>query len=200
MATAEFRGLDYKFHWIIPASLDKKALQKLASRAEGKSLSWARLKRKDWVSLLKMDTILSRRSTMSRNFTLFALLAMFFAIGCEGTGVGDPCSPESVRDDGFQAAETYFERNSVQCKTRLCLVRGLEGDPSYICPEENPENNACVDQDVIDDTVYCTCHCRAAPGSSVPTCSCPSGFECTDILETGGEGLRGGYCTRVEPS
>ena len=136
---------------------------------------------------------------MYRNFTLFAILTFVSVIGCQGTGVGDPCLPEDVQAGGFEISETYLETSSVQCKTRVCMVRELQGDTNNICSAVNTDPE-CVQQNEVDENVYCTCRCRAPAGSGVPTCSCPSGFECTDILETGGEGLRGGYCTRVEPS
>jgi len=128
----------------------------------------------------------------------FAAIAAFWLVGagCASSAVGDPCVPEQVPEGGFLASETYLETSSVQCATRVCLVRGLEGDPNQICegtPEDSPE---CVTPSEIERSVYCSCRCGAPEGSSIPTCGCPGGFLCEEILETGGDGLRGSYCIR----
>ncbi|MEM8609608.1 MAG: hypothetical protein AAGF92_21070 [Myxococcota bacterium] len=114
---------------------------------------------------------------------------------CSESAVGDPCIPEQVPEGGFLASETYLETSSVQCATRVCLVRDLEGDPNIPC-DENPDEPTCADRNEIEDNVYCSCRCGAPEGSSVPTCGCPGGFTCEEILETGGDGLRGSYCVR----
>jgi hypothetical protein len=119
-------------------------------------------------------------------------------VACADTGVGDSCVPEQVPAGGFLASETYLETSSVQCATRVCLVRGLQGDPSKICedtdPEEEPE---CVPRAEVEETTYCSCRCAAPAGSGLPTCECPGGFSCEPVLETGGDGLRGSYCVRI---
>lgn len=130
-----------------------------------------------------------------------ALLALSAA--CSESSVGDPCVPEQVPEGGFLTSETYLETSSVQCATRVCLVRGLEGDPNKTC-EAFPDDPECVLESDIERSVYCSCRCGAPEGSSVPTCGCPGGFLCEEILETGGDGLRGSYCVRdpavdVEP-
>ena len=67
-------------------------------------------------------------------FVAFALLMS----ACADTGVGDSCVPEQVPAGGFLASETYLETSSVQCATRVCLVRELDGDPNNLqedgCP------------------------------------------------------------------
>ena len=113
--------------------------------------------------------------------TLLALAA----VGCKpGSGVGDPCDPESVPGGGFDAQEVYLETSSVQCRTRVCMVYEIAG-----LPDDSAANQA---------KVYCTCRCDAPEGSNAPTCACPGGFECETILEQGGTGIQGGYCVRVE--
>ena len=118
------------------------------------------------------------------------------AAGCASSAVGDPCVPEQVPEGGFLASETYLETSSVQCVTRLCLVRELDGDPNQICGEAEVDSDECVTENEIERSVYCSCRCGAPEGSSVPTCGCPGGFICEEILETGGDGLRGSYCVR----
>ena len=54
---------------------------------------------------------------------------------CSETGVGDACVPEQVPAGGFLDSETYLETSSVQCATRVCLVRGLSGDPNKVFGE-----------------------------------------------------------------
>lgn len=123
------------------------------------------------------------------------------AAACADTGVGEPCVPEQVPAGGFLASETYLETSSVQCATRVCLVRGLPGDPSKICdpelPNDDPSQVGCVTQQEVEETTYCSCRCAAPAGSGLPTCGCPGGFSCEEVLETGGDGLRGSYCVRI---
>jgi hypothetical protein len=136
---------------------------------------------------------------------LSLLLLAFLAVGCRGSSVGDPCTPEQIPPGGFNLEESYLETSSVQCRTRVCMVRGLQGDPTNVFYEAGDSRNTCmlgVDADChsaeeIEDTVYCTCRCRAPEGSNTPTCNCPGGFECVDVLESGGIGIQGGYCVKV---
>ncbi len=127
-------------------------------------------------------------------FAAIAALTLGIA-GCAESSVGDPCTPEQVPAGGFLSSETYLETSSVQCATRVCLVRGLEGDPNITC-ESNPDEPTCAFENDIERNVYCSCRCGAPEGSSLPTCACPGGFSCEEILETGGDGLRGSYCVR----
>ena len=143
---------------------------------------------------------------MSGHFLKLTIFGALLTLGaaCSESSVGDPCVPEQVPEGGFLDSETYLETSSVQCATRVCLVRNLDGDPNFICEEltaeqleENPElANICVSEEQRDDNVYCSCRCDAPEGSSVPTCGCPGGFLCEEILETGGNGIRGSYCVR----
>ena len=88
-------------------------------------------------------------------------------LGCPSTpGVGDPCDPEQVPEaPGFDPSETYLETNSVQCRTRVCMVRNFDGIPQG-----------------DEDEIYCTCRCFAEDANT-PTCGCPNGFTCEPILE-----------------
>lgn len=117
--------------------------------------------------------------------------------GCSSSAVGDPCVPEQVPVGGFLASETYLETSSVQCATRVCLVRNLSGDPNNLQEDECPRGEAtCVSAEEVEASVYCSCRCDAPAGSDLPTCGCPDGFLCEEVLETGGDGLRGSYCVR----
>lgn len=118
--------------------------------------------------------------------------------GCSNSAVGDPCVPEDVPAGGFLASETYLEKSSVQCTTRVCLVRELQGDPRNLQEDGCPRGDdaTCVSAIEVEEKVYCSCRCGAPAGSGVPTCDCPSGFFCEEVLETGGDGIRGGYCVR----
>ena len=128
-------------------------------------------------------------STTTARFTRISLLAMAVALGalvtgCKaGSGVGDPCTPENTPETGFVNSETYLETSSVQCRTRVCMVREFDGFPSG-----NPGD---------EDEIYCTCRCAAPEGSNTPACSCPNGFTCEEILQQGGSGIRGSYCVRT---
>jgi hypothetical protein len=124
--------------------------------------------------------------------------------GCSTTGVGDPCLPEQIPEGGFVNQETYLETSSVQCRTRVCMVREFAGDPRNVFYEAGDTRNTCTlgsDPDChtdeqVDAAVYCSCRCRAPAGSNTPTCECPSGFVCEDVLESGGIGIQGGYCVK----
>ncbi len=133
---------------------------------------------------------------------LFALLALAL-VGCRGSIVGDPCVPEIVpvtvveeeglppeNVTGFAAGEVFVESQSVQCRTRTCLVFNDFPTAAVLDPEA-------VSDEQLDNQVYCSCRCEAPPGSNTPTCDCPSGFACVpNVINQGGEGLRGGYCIR----
>jgi hypothetical protein len=45
--------------------------------------------------------------------------------------------------------------------------------------------------------VYCTCRCESG-NSKFASCSCPSGYDCTPVLEQGSVGVRGSYCVRSD--
>src|SRR5260370_3753118 len=65
----------------------------------------------------------------------FAALIVLTGMGCQSTGVGDPCTPEQEYDQsflGFSQTEVSVESKSFQCLTRLCLVNHFQGRVS--CP------------------------------------------------------------------
>ncbi|MBC7171988.1 MAG: hypothetical protein H5U40_06170 [Polyangiaceae bacterium] len=91
------------------------------------------------------------------------------------------------------------------------MVRELAGDPRKVFYGAGDDRNTCslnsadpdydaqcLNASVVEDSVYCSCRCRAPAGSDTPTCDCPSGFVCEDILENGGIGFQGGYCVKSE--
>jgi hypothetical protein len=64
-----------------------------------------------------------------------AAVAVFSGMGCQSTGVGDPCTPEQEYDKsflGFSYDEVNIESKSFQCQSRLCLVNHFQGRVS--CP------------------------------------------------------------------
>ncbi len=109
-------------------------------------------------------------------------ICMAVALGC-GTGVGDPCVPERIPDNGFDETEAYIETSSVQCETRVCGVFEFVGDPRM------------QDQRLVENGVYCTCRCEA-PEEDIAVCECPADFECKEIFDIGGSGIQGGYCVK----
>lgn len=154
-----------------------------------------------------------------RNLLFSVLVLVVMLAGCQASGVGDPCTPEQVPTDGFRSGEAYLETSSVQCRTRTCIVFGLDGDPNFpktLGGAPNPEcpsgtrqvtdpltmevvNVICPPEDQIDERVYCTCRCDAPADSNAPTCECDEGFKCEPILDesfSGSEGFVGGYCVR----
>lgn len=146
---------------------------------------------------------MSKKLLELMGFVAISVLSLA-ASGCANSAVGDPCVPEAVPEGGFLPSETYLETSSVQCATRVCLVRGLPGDPNNLQPEcpkdpdplENPADSTCVFESDVERSVYCSCRCGAPAESGLPTCGCPGGFICEEVLETGGDGLRGSYCVR----
>lgn len=127
------------------------------------------------------------RVVRSRVWTASFGLAWIFALatGCVGDPVGDPCVPEQVPVGGFASSETYLETSSPQCLSRLCLVRGLSGDPTETCTE------SCATEAQARDHVYCTCRCDDSAGSE--PCACPDGFLCES------SGMLGSFCVRDAP-
>lgn len=124
-------------------------------------------------------------------------LALMAMVGCKSSSVGDPCTPEEIPEGGFNSAEAYLETSSVQCRTRVCLVYKLGGDPSQVIEEGTcEEEGVCVNADELEQQVTCSCRCDAPEGQ--PTCDCPGGFVCTEILDLGGQGVRGSYCVSEE--
>jgi hypothetical protein len=147
---------------------------------------------------------------------LFLLALPLALTGCPSTGVGDPCTPESTPEGGFQASETYLETSSVQCRTRVCMVYKLNGDPTQTfedCLARGESPAACEDfpsREELSQRVFCTCRCGTASGADdgTPLCECGEGFVCSDdasrgtaagpILTQGGVGIRGSYCLRAD--
>lgn len=146
---------------------------------------------------------------------LFLLALPLALTGCPSTGVGDPCTPESTPEGGFQASETYLETSSVQCRTRVCMVYKLAGDPTQTLEDclASGQSPAVCDpfpsRDALSERVFCTCRCGTTGGADdgTPLCECGEGFVCSDddslgtaagpILTQGGVGIRGSYCLRV---
>jgi hypothetical protein len=125
--------------------------------------------------------VLLRTARKQPHLCLFGLLLLVSA-GC-ATGVGDPCQPEQIPEGGFAETEAYIETSSVQCETRVCGVFKFVGDPRT------------ADRRVVEDKIYCTCRCKA-PDPDFAVCDCPDDFECQEVLDLGGPGVRGSYCVR----
>lgn len=132
--------------------------------------------------------------------TCFVPVLAVLAFGCADTGVGDPCIPEQIPAGGFDPGVNYIESQSVSCRTRVCLVYGLDGDPSLSqeeCLAAGGNATECSVYPVqveIDDRVFCSCRCDAPAGSGAPTCDCPGGYSCQEVLTIGSDGERGSYC------
>lgn len=151
----------------------------------------------------------------------FAAILLGMLSGCTTSGVGDPCEPERVPEDGFDSDTVFIETNSVQCRTRVCMVYKMRGNPRHVlgedscpcaggmlpvvsedggtftCPNaETLQFDDCVSRTEVEQRVLCSCRCALSPGStsSIPLCNCPGGFACEQAREIGGPGLVGGYC------
>jgi hypothetical protein len=145
--------------------------------------------------------------------TLYAAaiaLAAASLTGCATPAVGAPCLPEQVPAGGFDQSEAYIESSSVQCETRVCMVYHLEGAPKGTSPCHDKPVPTCMagDKNCVMQTpcatdeevakfVYCTCRCESG-NSKFASCTCPSGYDCTPVLEQGSVGVRGSYCVRSD--
>ncbi len=150
-----------------------------------------------------LRSVLARPHVMRRYFVTpfspvaFSLFFMSFAfMGCDAPAVGDPCSPESVPENGFVSSEVYLETSSVQCQTRVCMVYKLQGDTRKV----GCNDTGCVSEQDIKDRVYCTCRCDGPPEATAKFCECPSGYTCEEVLQSdkSGPGVRGSYCVKKE--
>ena len=129
---------------------------------------------------------------------------------------------------GYEVSEVNIESKSFQCETRLCLVNHFNGRVS--CPYGQTEGQVAMlnlpqDQQFrlchipgttadntrirvpvnkqltnrrAPDTVYCSCRC--AGETDARYCKCPTGFQCTKLLEPinrlGSKELAGSYCIK----
>lgn len=144
--------------------------------------------------------------------TLVGVGLSLAGVGCAPVGQGDPCTPEAIPGNGFVANEVYVETSSVQCRTRVCMVYHLQGNPECTtgidarCTQGAGPSNPCVTstanlcvqvddpgQVQIDpnspDRVFCTCRCSANGNMALPLCQCTEGFRCVPDSDPGG-----GYC------
>jgi hypothetical protein len=129
------------------------------------------------------------------------LILFVCASGCAATGLGDPCTPEAIDVGGYHAGEVTIETSSAQCRSRVCMVFHLEGDPRLVVGTEScpPGTDRCVLDDASGasaaltnslDRVFCSCRCGAAGGNaSLPLCACGEGFRCVPENERGA-----GFC------
>ena len=124
-------------------------------------------------------------------------------VGCGDPGVGDPCAPTRpgsqpcnpmatppVTTGCFQGTEIYLETQSLQCRSRICLVYRY-AEQSDNLGRERPRR------------VYCTCRCGVPASLASSTdqsvlCTCPEGFICkTDLAGPQyNPGVQGSYCIR----
>ncbi len=134
---------------------------------------------------------------------LFSASALFAVVcaasACTGSPVGDPCVPESIPAGGFDPQEVYLETSSVQCRTRVCMVYQLSGNPEVVC-DATGGPAGCIDRQTVNNQVFCSCRCSSDTGdTNIPLCDCGDGFRCLEggergFVTAGGEGVRGGYC------
>ncbi len=130
------------------------------------------------------------------------VIGLLGATGCATETVGDPCAPgrpgnqpcSPGRADGgagcFLGTEIYIETQSLECRSRICLV--------YRYNESTDTNGA-----ERPKHVYCTCRCGVPPSLASTTeasvlCQCPDTYSCISIAgEQYNEGVRGSYCVRT---
>jgi hypothetical protein len=112
--------------------------------------------------------------------------------------VGDACLPDAVPDIGFHDQLVYLATDDADCGGGVCMVFRLHGDPREDCvatAQGGPDSGAvCASRTEVEKRIYCTCRCDAPDGYA--ECGCPDGFSCVDVLDQGGDDIRGGYCVR----
>lgn len=144
---------------------------------------------------------------VKRLFTHVGLCALF-ALGCGSSGVGDPCAPARPNgqpcnpDQGdagtagcFLGTEIYIETQSLQCRSRICLVYRFAEAASNPVPARAAAERA--------EHVYCTCRCGVPPNLQATTdpsvlCTCPDQYTCLSNLagDQYPNNVRGSYCVR----
>jgi hypothetical protein len=93
------------------------------------------------------------RGMMKNLLLLLAAIAGVASIGCQSSGIGDPCIHEREHDQnfsGFSASEVDVESRSFQCKSRVCLVAYFQGRSS--CPYGQTEGTSGSDRCFLPGT------------------------------------------------
>ncbi|MBW2465579.1 MAG: hypothetical protein JRH11_28295, partial [Deltaproteobacteria bacterium] len=110
---------------------------------------------------------------------LWAAAALSMMLGCEASGIGDPCVPGAIPVDGYVGTEAYLETSSVECATRVCIVYQLDGVPfgeaGCETTSDAAANPACASAEETEARAHCTCRCDAPPESTGDLCDCPEG-------------------------
>lgn len=127
-------------------------------------------------------------------------------------GVGDVCTQEDESNadfGGFAATDVNVESQSAQCRTGICLGNHFQGRVS--CPYGGSSCTTTAGAPVSvpvppelvarppGDAVYCSCRCDGPAGTG-PFCACPTGYECTHLVDDIGLGhaeLAGSYCIQA---
>jgi hypothetical protein len=149
---------------------------------------------------------------------IIACLGGTILLGPTPPGPGDlgaPCLPGAERThdfNGFQLSEVGFEFGSPDCQSNTCLINHFQGRVSCPYGQTNEEllagSPACfregrdgqvtvpVDPQLMerraDDSAICSCRCRGRDPSE-SYCVCPSGMECTPLVEESGIPSSGAY-------
>lgn len=151
-------------------------------------------------SLIPFEDFEEIKRPVKRLLSLLACSAALM-LGCGGDGVGDPCAPQrpmnqpcTLQGDAgssgcFDGREVYIETQSLQCRSRICLVY-------------NYSETSGRDPGTRASRVYCTCRCGVPPALQSSTeqsvlCTCPDGFTCTSLAgDQYNPGVQGSYCVR----
>ncbi|MBL8601837.1 MAG: hypothetical protein JNK72_07935 [Myxococcales bacterium] len=139
---------------------------------------------------------------MKRLYSVFLALGVVFSLGCGDEGVGDPCAPQrpgnrpcdpastnTATNGCFVGTEIYIETQSLQCRSRICVVYQYS-EATDTAGRERPKR------------VYCTCRCGVPPSLQASTdsnvlCQCPENFSCVSIAgDQYPPGVQGSYCIR----
>jgi len=134
-----------------------------------------------------------------------------------------PAAELSASFAGFDYHDVTLDEDNAACSGTVCLVnhfQGLTGCPYGQDSNGNPPppitsgctvpgtstpvrpngteagqsiNPQCLNR-VASLTVYCSCRCADAEGNTGTSyCTCPSGYDCTQVVPATQEGA-GGYC------
>lgn len=102
-------------------------------------------------------------------------------VTCPYGQAADPSAGMSTVDPNIPASD-------------LCYVPGGSGDASHRI--QVPVAPQLVNRPP-DTAVFCSCRCAGA-NPSATYCTCPTGYVCQDLIDSGGEPFQGSYCVKPD--
>lgn len=106
----------------------------------------------------------------------FVLIVTVFIpfLGCQPTGVGDPCRIEVTPEGGLEPSDKVLETDSLQCLTGTCM----HFNGHQFCTQRCTNDSDCLAE-----------WYEEGPGQDGA-----EGCSCSVEIEVGPEGIQGSYC------